>query len=298
MRAVLLPLLLLPVLAAAQMLRVVPSEREAEHPSWDPAFIQRNGITAITGVPSVKPDGRPMRELPERLLHRFDGEGRLVYSNSTHGRPGTGLDTTSVAWTYDAAGRAVAQLRTDLAGHYLLETTLDSLGRPVNETYVRVANTGPDRYRFQPGERTVISDERYAYRTESDTAWVREYRNNLGLPYREQRHASDQWGYLRSIEDRYLVSGRRSRVSFRYDEKGRLAERIVRPDLREARSTTETFRYDAAGNLTTLEVYHDDRHVRHEEFLYEEHTMFLKARLTKDMTTGQIHVVRYHTERR
>ncbi len=174
----------------------------------------------------------------------------------------------------------------------------DRLGRPVSETYVRVANTGPDRYRFQPGERTVISDERYTYRTESDTAWVREYRNNLGLPYREQRHAYDQWGYLRSIEDRYLVSGRRSRVSFRYDEKGRLAERIVRPDLREARSTMETYRYDPAGNLTTREVYHDDRHVRHEEYLYEEHTMFLKARIAKDMATGQIHVVRYHTERR
>ncbi|HQW87038.1 MAG TPA: hypothetical protein PLH93_07630, partial [Flavobacteriales bacterium] len=139
--------ILLPMTTAAQMLRVAPTERDVEHPSWDPAFIKRNGITAITGVPSVKPDGRPMRELPERLLHRFDGEGRLVYSNSTRGRPGTGLDTTSVAWTYDDAGRAVAQLRTDLAGHYLLETTLDSLGRPVSETYVRVANTGPDRYR-------------------------------------------------------------------------------------------------------------------------------------------------------
>lgn len=298
MRLVLLSLLLLPATVVAQMLRVVPSDREAEHPPWDAAFMQRNGVSTITGVPSVKPDGRPMRELQVRSLYRFDAAGRLIDANTSHGRPGTGLDTTSEAWTYDADGRAVAQLRTDLAGHYLLETVLDSLGRPVSETYVRVANTGPDRYRFQPGERTVISDERYTYRTESDTAWVREYRNNLGLPYREQRHAYDQWGYLRSIEDRYLVSGRRSRVSFRYDEKGRLAERIVQPDLREARSTMETYRYDPAGNLTTREVYHDDRHVRHEEYLYEEHTMFLKARLTKDLATGQIHVVRYHTERR
>ena len=59
MRTVLFPLLLLPMTTEAQMLRVVPSEREAEHPSWDPAFIQRNGITAITGVPFVRPGPAP-----------------------------------------------------------------------------------------------------------------------------------------------------------------------------------------------------------------------------------------------
>ena len=62
----------------------------------------------------------------------------------------------------------------------------------------------------------MISEERHVYRTESDTAWIRTTLNDRGLPYREQRHAYDRWGYLRSIEDRYLVSGRRSRVTFRY----------------------------------------------------------------------------------
>ncbi len=298
MRLALIPLMVLPICLSAQMLRTVPAERDGEHPAFDPAFIQRNGVLSISGVPSVKPDGRPMRELPDRLTYHFDEEGRMVQSQSSRGRPGTGLDTTSFTWTHDAELRTISELRNDLTGHYLLERALDSLGRIIRESYVRVANAGPDRYHFQVGERTEISSESYTYRIEGDSAWVRVYLNNLGLPYREQRHAHDRLGYLRCIEDHYLVSGRRSTVHFLYDEKGRLSERLIRPDLQGTRTTRETYAYDTAGNLLVVDVHQDGRHTRHEELMYEERTMFLKARLTRDLTTGQIHVVRYHTTRR
>ncbi|MBV6403875.1 MAG: hypothetical protein IT228_10935 [Flavobacteriales bacterium] len=298
MRTVALLLALVPGVLPAQVLRILPSEKKPDHPSWDTAFMRRNAVAAIIGTTAVKVEGKPMYDLPERVLYRFDPAGRMVYANTSRGRPGSGTDTTSVIWEHDSLGRPLSQLRTDIAGHYLLETAYDSTGRAVGETYVRVANLGPDRYHFRPGERTVIGQERFGYRKESDTAWVRVYRNDLDLPYREQRHAYDRWGYLRSIEDLYLMSGRRSRVEFRYDEKGRLAERTEKPDLRGPQHVRETYRYDTVGNLLATELYQDDRLVRHEELLYEEGTMFLKARLSKDVATGRIQVVRYRTERR
>jgi len=284
--------------SAAQMLSVPCSAEDTPQPVWDTTFIQRNGILAIVGVPSVKRDGQPMREQKERTLYRFDELGRQVYANTSYGRPGTGTDTASTVSVYDAMGYVRERLRNDLVGHYLTELNYDSAHRLVGEIYVRVENLGPDRYQFLAGERTVISEERHTYRTESDTAWMRTTLNNLGLPYREQRHAYDQWGYLRSIEDRYLVSGRRSRVTFRYNEKGRLAERIAQADLTHPRVVKELYHYDVAGNLTASDLYHSDQAVRRDEYLYEENTMFLKARLSQDLGTNQIRIMRYTTERR
>ncbi|MBK9539976.1 MAG: hypothetical protein IPO12_14715 [Flavobacteriales bacterium] len=282
----------------AQVLSVPTVPEDTPQPVWDAAFIQRNGVTAIIGTPSVKRDGQPIREQRERTLYKFDDLGRQVYANTSFGRPGTGTDTASTVSTYDADGCVKESLRNDLAGHYLTERTYDYLCRVTSETYVRVENLGPDRYQFLAGQRTVISQERHVYRTESDTAWIRTTLNDRGLPYREQRHAYDRWGYLRSIEDRYLVSGRRSRVTFRYNEKGRLAERIVQADLLDPRTVKELYHYDVAGNLTASDLYHGDKAVRRDEYLYEENTMFLKARLSQDLESNMIRIMRYHTERR
>ena len=53
-----------------------------------------------------------------------------------------------------------------------------------------------------------------------------------------------------------------------------------------------------AGNLLSGELWHGEKHVHHEEYMYDEQTMQLKARLRKDTDTGVIHVIRFHTELR
>lgn len=290
-------LLLMATGASAQVLRVEATAEDRPQPVFEPAFIARNGITRIVGVPSVKRVNEPMREQQERYLYRFNSEGLPVYSNTSFGRPGSGTDTASVLYTYDDRGRLVNRLRNDLNGFFAVERGYDAAGDPVSETHVRIVNNGRDRYHFEPGERTVISEERFSSRMLNDSTRVRTHQNNLGLPYREQTFRYDRHGYLLSIEDHYVVSNRRGRTTFRYDERGRLVERTLRPDLAQPRETRETHRYDATGNLLETDIHHGDTHVRHEEYLYEESTGFLKARLTKDMDTGMIHVVRYHTER-
>ena len=76
-----------------------------------------------------------------------------------------------------------------------------------------------------------------------------------------------------------------------------MAERVEQPDLDRPRTIKRLWRYDAAGNVIEGELWHDDKQVDREEYLYEEQTMFLKARLTKDLASGVIHVVRFTTER-
>ena len=121
--------------------------------------------------------------------------------------------------------------------------------------------------------------------------------NDLGLPYRERIFHTDRWGYLRVIDDRYLVTERRSRISFRYSEHGRLFERIEQADLAASSTVKHVWRYENIGNVISCDKSRDDRVVTHTEYLYEEQTMLLKATLTKDMDTGLIHIMRYTTER-
>jgi len=296
-------LLLLPLFAAslaahAQALLILPNANNSHDLHFNPLFIQRNNIASITGQRMVKRDGQPMREQNEKYLYRFNPSGLPVYTNNSYGRPGSGQDTASTTYTYDTSGKVRRRLRNDLNGHFAYDIELDDKGRAIRETYTRVENLGTDRYNLIPGQVTEISDEHFRYEQVNDSTVKKLFTNNHGLPFREQTTTSNKLGYVQRIEDRYLISNKRSRVSFRYDDKGRVVERMEQPDLDRTGSTRRTWRYDAAGNVIDGMLWHDDREMERDEYLYDAHTMQLTARLTKDLVTGVIHVVRFTTERR
>ena len=281
----------------AQVLVVEPGMSDPMVLQFNAAFIQRNNITSISGQASVKRDGEPIREKNDRSFYRFDANGHTIFTNTTFGNPGSGRDTASVAWAYDAQGRSIEQLRNDISGHFALRDSLDTFGRVSRHVYLRIENLGGDRYNLQRGSETMISEERFSYKTMHDTLMLKTWANERGLPYREQLYHTDEWGYLRAIDDHYLITGRRGKITFRYSEKGRLAERIERSDLADASTTKHAWRYDTAGNVTICDLYRDAQLIRHIEYLYEDGSMFLKAAIAKDEETGLIHIVRYTTER-
>lgn len=282
----------------AQALLVQPHSTDPDALYFNERFIMRNRVAAISGERMVKPDGRPMRTEAARYLYRFDAQGRMTYANNSFGSPGTGRDTTSTTYTFDPHGNQESRLCNDLAGHFKYRTEHDSLGRPVRETYSRIENLGTDRYNLVPGATIEISDEHFRYTTINDTCWRKTYYNYLDLPYREETFTRNSHGYLLEIEDRYLISQRRSRTTFTYDEGGRLASRADQRDLSKPDLVRRAWVYDKAGNIISGDLWHGDRHKHHEEYLYEEQSMLLKARLRKDIETGLIHVIRYRTELR
>lgn len=297
MRPLLFLLALGPWTLHAQMVYVEAGTDDPATLRFAPVFIARNKVRSVSGQAHVKRDNEPMRPRHERVHYRFDPQGALTYGNNSGGRPGTGLDTASVAYRYDTGGHLVERLRNDLNGHYLLRNEVDAEGRPLRETYLRVENLGPDRYQLVPGATTIISDETFTYATVNDTAWRKTFVNDRGLPYREQTFSKDRLGYLRAIRDHYLITGRRGIITFDHDERGRLRTRTERPDLGSTRITEHQWTYDAAGNPLTCDVSLDGKPKKHTEYLYEESTMFLKATLTREQDTGLIHVMKYSVER-
>ncbi len=284
--------------ARGQALLILPSTDDPDAPVFNERFIARNGITSIVGERMVKRDGEPMIAERERLLFKFDEQGRQVYSNHSYGQPGTGRDTASVLYYRDEQGRVVRRLRNDLGGYFAYALDLDDQGRVTREIYQRIENLGPNRYELVPGAVIEISDERFRYAQVNDSTLRKSYLNNLDLPYRDQTFISNRRGYLLRIEEHYLVSNRRGRIDFSYDENGRLSERIEQPDLAQTRLTRHRWTHDAAGNVISGECWVNDRQVNRDEYVYEEGTMLLKARVRKDVATGNIHVLKYTMTRR
>jgi hypothetical protein len=281
----------------AQVLLIQPGTDDPGELRFNPQFIARNRIASMVGEQSVKRDNRPMLAKAEKHVYRFDEQGRTIYANHSFGQPGTGRDTASTLFDFDEQGKLVRRLRNDLSGYFGYDVVRDEQGRPVRETFTRIENLSTDRYELKPGTITEISDEHFRYETVNDTVWKRVYINSLGLPYREQLHSSDKLGYLRQIEDRYLVNNRRSRITFSYDEKGRLAERLEQPDLAQPRTIRRAWKYDTVGNVIEGTLFHDDRQINRDEYLYEESGM-LKARLTLDIATNNIEVLKFNAQRR
>jgi hypothetical protein len=298
MRSLLLAtFLIMAAWAHAQMLLVAPGDGDPAVLRFNPQFIARNGVSSVSGRAWVKRDGQPMRALDRFYLYRFGSNGRLDYSNNSFGNPGSGLDTASVMYTYDADGRLGQELHNDLNGFFALRTTYNAQGLPEQVAHVRLENRGPDRYHFEEGASTVVSEERFEYAEPSDTVRTKTWLNDQGRPYMKETFIRDRNGYLQRIEQVNLITQRRGLIRFRYDEKGHVAERRDQPDLGKGHWTTWQWTYDAAGNPLTCDLARDGSPSRHGEFLYAEGSMFLKATVTKDHETGLIEIVRYETSR-
>lgn len=291
-------LLLTACATRAQELRIEPGTDDPMALRFNEEFMRRNGVVLIEGQGHVKRDGEPMRAKNERIRYVFDASGRLTGHSSFLGRTAAAPDTSAVVFVYDMTGRLVEQQRNDRSGRFAQRDSLDQEGRCLRRTHVRIQEPVTGGYASMRVTETIISDERFSYQAMNDTAIRTTWHNEHGLPYREQTARKDQWGYLRVIEDRNIITGRRGSISFRYDEKGRLAERIERPDISTTPVYKHIWRYDNAGNVTLCDAWRDDRQIRHTEYLYEEGTLLLKAILAKDMETGLIHITRYSTQRR
>lgn len=281
----------------AQMLLVEPGADDPMLLRFNPEFIARNQVTSVKGQLWTKRDGRPMLPQDRFFLYRFGDGGLLGYSNNSFGKPGSGIDTASVMYSYDNKGSLLQELHNDINGYYALRKEYDAKGHPIHVTNVRMENLSSDRYRFVEGASTVISDERYEYATLNDTMWRKTYLNDRGRPYQEETFTKDKLGYLREIEMHNLITQRRGRTTFIYDDRGRLAERAEQPDLGAQHWSSWAWTYDTAGNPLTRDLSRNGALMRHSEYLYAEGTLFLKAIITKNNETGLIEIVRYETAR-
>lgn len=256
-------------------------------------FIKSNKIKSIHGKVSTKRENEAMYEKDQFNYYEFDSEGRITVIMSTFTSLGNSKDTGIVNFVYNDKGQLVTKRRSDNYGFYSYNYEYDSAGRVTKETYCRDENAGKSKYHFVLGKQFIISSESYTYHQYVDRQYVRKYYNNYGALYQERYSYYDLNNYHTEDIYRLTLSGKESKTTYGYDEKGRLNKKTDVSYIFGYSETSDTYKYDALGNLEEHSSFRNAEQKVLRSMLYDQKTMLLSAQVMKDFDTGLIYVIRY-----
>lgn len=279
-------------IAHAQILDNNEGNTFGEDPFFNADFIARNKIKQIHGELSTKKERDRIRKGKMEYDYHFEEDGKMEFQLNSMLRTEARTDSSFIHYYYREDGTIETKRLNDTYGFYSYDYETDAEGQVVKETYFRDENVGTSRFNFQLGKQYIISSEAFAYENIGDSIIVKQVFNNYGKAYMEHRKYYNKLGYKTMEESRYIIGNRRSRTTFEYDEKGRISKKIEQHDLRNDKQTITTYLYDDVGNLLEENIYQNDTHVTHREFLYDER-MFLSAIISKDVATNIISIVKY-----
>ncbi len=290
---ILLTLFLAPSPGHTQILEHEEARFFGEEPFFNEEFIARNEIREIRAPISKKREMDRIRKTGTEYRFEFDREGRLKRQYRIYVHSDSVTDTTFIDYEYDGDGQLTRIRRNDHHGFFANEYERDSLGRVVEERYLRIENEGSSRYDFQPGREFVIDEESYRYQRPSDTLLIQEYYNSKDRIYRRKFYYRDSLGYLKRVRSRYVVTNKVSETRYEYDEMGRVTQRYEDNDVSDTVQERYEYAYDSIGNLLERNHYKNDVQMRHQEYLYRDTTMLLDAEIDKEEETLLITITRF-----
>ncbi len=263
----------------AQMLDNTQGAAFTDRPFFSADFIRSNKIKELRGTFTYKKPGEVMRATTYEYVYSFDLNGRLISTFETRKDDGT-KDTTGNMYVYDAEGRLSEHKIGDGKGYSVTLFDFDERGRIVRETYSR-------EYRDTLGiwRRTELNSETMRY-SEFDKQQKRTVYNSYGLPYMEEFTYTNDLGYLVKKEQRLLMTGELSTLSYSYNEKGLLSSLITTQYGVETPMEEYHFSYDQNGNLEERRVYREGKYITEFEIIYNEKSRLLKYVLTRDVTSN------------
>jgi YD repeat-containing protein len=259
-----------------QMLDNTQGAAFTDRPFFSIDFIRSNKIKELKGTFTYKKPGEVMRATTYEYVYSFDVNGRLISTFETRKDDGT-KDTTGNIYTYDANGRLSEHKIGDGKGYSVTLYDFDEQGRIVRETYSR-------EYRDTLGvwRRTEMNSETMRY-AEGERQQKRTVYNSYGLPYMEEFTYSNELGYIVKKEQRLLMTGGVSTMTYSYNDKGLLSSLVTQVYGEETPSEELHFTYDQNGNLEERRVYREGKYITEFEIIYNEKSRLLKYVITRDV---------------
>jgi len=288
-----LPFLFLGMSVQAQMIDNSQGISLLEQYQFNPVFIRTNKLALVSGELSAKKESDIIRASSESVEYHFDRVGRLVQHDVVYRQSKRRNDRHTTIYRYDTDGTLIDRIVADLNGATSYRYTYDDQNRVVSEVCSRMESpkdtlspTGP--------KRSEIYTETFQY-TALENGEKKTTFNSYGKPYREEFFYRDEYGYLTEHRQRLIMNNRMSTTKYQYNERGLLREKTVQTDLSKNEIIRFEYDYDDAGNLLAAREYHNEVQVRRVEFLYDEKSWVLNARVTKDEETELIRIARYET---
>lgn len=288
--------LLFPFLLAAQILDVNKSAFSDDDPFFDVEFIRLNEIKSISASRSSKKVQDIIRKKSVDYYYEFNPNGTLHQQTLIQTGKTIDKDSTITIHHYDKNNHLITKRRNDNYGFYSFNYLIDSLGNIVKQTYCRDENASTLRGMFTLGKQYIIASDSFFHEKLSDKQIKKKYYNNYGKIYKEQTDYHDDYGYLIETSSKFIIGNNKTRITYQYDEKGRLARIDNYSNIGATKKITETYSYDDVGNVLEINVYKNDVHTTIKQYLYYSETMLLTALLIQDVESKLIQITQYKYE--
>ena len=289
--SILLFYLILPFTLSAQLLDANQPLFDDE-PFFNEKFIKTNKIKTIKGSWSSKKVKDIIRKKNVDFYYEFNQEGFLTQQYSTFLTQQIKKDTSVTAYIYNKNNQVLIKRKTDNNGFFSLRYEYDENGKLTKETYVREENGGSAKNQFDLKKEFIIKSDSFFVQQLTDKQLKTTFYNSYGKSYKEEFQYLDDLGFLIEVYTKFLIGNKKSKITFTYDEYGRLSTRTTQADFTKTLIKKEAFNYDEVGNLLEIKTYENDNYKTSTQFLYDKN-MLITAQLTKEIATEFLTIIQY-----
>ncbi len=260
-------------------------------PFFNTEFIKTNNIKSITGSISSKKVRDIIRSNGLDYHYRFSEDGNLINQLSTHFSKGL-KDSTIVSYEYENNNISVKR-KSDSYGYYSYHYQYDDLKNIITQTYCRDENKFHAKNKFELKKEYIIVRDSFSYQKFGEEQTKKIFYNGYGKKFKEQINYYNEYGYLIEEYTKFIIGNSKKKLTYEYDENGRLFKKHIYANIAQGKKTTEVYSYDEIGNVLNIKYYNNETHVSTKQFLYDKKTMLLTAMIVEEKETAFLRIIKY-----
>ena len=263
----------------------------SDSPFFNTEFVKSNNIKTITGSISSKKVRDIIRSKGLDYHYEFNEEGRLNSQLSSHFSNGL-KDSSIVSYEYKN-NNVILKRKSDSYGYFSYHYTYDDSNNIITQIYCRDENKFNAKNKFELKKEFVIVKDSFSYQKYSDDQTKKIFYNSYGKKFKEQTNYYNEHGYLVEEYTKFIIGNNKIKLTYEYDEIGRLHKKHSFTDIAQNKKTTELYRYDKIGNILEINYFTNEKHISTKQFLYDNKTLLLSAMIIEDKETGFLRIIKY-----
>ncbi|MCB0380830.1 MAG: hypothetical protein KDD24_06185 [Flavobacteriales bacterium] len=264
-----------------------------DEPFFNAKFISNNKVKSITGSRSSKKVRDIIRTKGLDFYYEFNKEGLLIKQIATFLAQGNKKDTNIITYHYSNNNRLDYVRKSDSYGYFSYHYRYDEINNVVNQTYCRDENMCDYKGDFYIRNQYVINTDSFSYERLSDTQLKKMYYNSYNKVYKEEFYYYNELGNLIEEYSKYIIGNKKSKITYEYDEKGRISNVVSIQNLNLNEKIKEVYIYDDLDNILEIKVYLNDKYKTSKQYLYDKKTMLLTAQLIQEVETEFVQIIQY-----
>lgn len=263
-----------------------------DEPFFNQTFIKANKVKSITGSISSKKVRDIIRTKGLDYYYEFNDDGTLLMQLASHYSKGL-KDSSIITYCYNEHGNVSIKRKSDSYGYYSHHYKYDDNSNVILQTYCRDENRFECKSKFELKKQYTIVADSFSYEKLGNNHVKKKFFNNSGKVFKEQMNYYNEQGYLVEEYTKFLIGNKKKKLTYEYDEHGRLHKKHTFVNIAKDKKITEEYSYDDIGNVLDIKIYENDFYKTRKQFLYNNKTMLLNAQIIQDIQSEFLTIIQY-----